>query len=126
MFQDQPANAARLEDAGVALGLNIYTFTPEEVYQKLVLLLTQKRFAENAKWLKKVQQLSDGASRAADWIEYALKVGWKHLIPLDEELGFIVGNSYDIKAAALLIVMLVAYLFLKIMKHFLYQKQKRE
>lgn len=124
MFQDQPAHAARLYDAGVALGLDIYTFTPKDVYKKLVLLLTDKKFAENAKWLSKVQKLSNGASRAADLIEYALKVGWKHLIPLDEQLGFIIANSYDIKAVALLILMLIVYFFSKLLK--IYKKQKQD
>lgn len=72
---DQPAMAARLEHAGVALRGSFWNSTPEALRQLVNRVLSEPHFRERANQLRQALGRTGGASHAADLIEAMPRTG---------------------------------------------------
>jgi rhamnosyltransferase subunit B len=66
---DQPDNAFRAVRLGVARTLSMSAYTPDAATESLRVLLSEARYAQNARNAAQQIQQEHGAARAADWIE---------------------------------------------------------
>ena len=57
------------------------TFTSENVTNVVRTITENKKYAEQAKKLRRIFQFAGGAKRAADLVEFYAEVGYDHLIP---------------------------------------------
>jgi UDP:flavonoid glycosyltransferase YjiC (YdhE family) len=113
-FGDQPGNAVRLVEAGAGLKLEIDSFTPEDVSQKLQQLLTDNKYTQNMKKLHRIAMYNGGAKKAADAIELDMDVGIDHLITITDQFSFIEIGNYDIKCIALIITCSIVWLLYRV------------
>jgi UDP:flavonoid glycosyltransferase YjiC (YdhE family) len=113
-FGDQPGNAVRLVEAGAGLKLEIDSFTPEDVSQKLQQLLTDNKYTQNMKKLHRIAMYNGGAKKAADAIELDMDVGVDHLATITDQFSFIEINDYDIKGIALIIICTIAWVMFRL------------
>jgi MGT family glycosyltransferase len=72
---DQPAMAARLEQAGVALRGSFWKSTPEGLRKLVNRVLTEPRFRQRGDELRQALSRTGGAAHAADLIEEMLRTG---------------------------------------------------
>ena len=72
---DQPAMAARLEHAGVALRGSFWKSTPEGLRKLVNRVLTEPHFRQRADELRQALSQTGGAAHAADLIEAMLRTG---------------------------------------------------
>ncbi|CAB9527665.1 UDP-glucuronosyltransferase [Seminavis robusta] len=109
LFFDQPNNAHRLEEAGVALKLHFREerVTAATVAARLTKLTSDPSFAHNLERQYQINKRSGGVAKAIDLIEDALL--WdgnlSHLIPVTERATFFQRTNLDLY---LLIVLLAA------------------
>ncbi|XP_066277196.1 UDP-glucuronosyltransferase 1A5-like [Branchiostoma lanceolatum] len=74
---DQPGNAARMVARGVGVSLNHFTLTTDELYQAIMQVITDKRYAERAGVLSRLyrDQPQPPMERLVWWIEHVIKHG---------------------------------------------------
>ena len=100
LFFDQPNNAHRLTEAGVALNLHFReeSVTAAKVASRLSRLTTEPSFAYNLERQYQISVRAGGIGRAADLLEDILL--WKgnldHLIPVTERAGFFQRTNADL------------------------------
>jgi len=111
LFFDQPNNAHRLEEAGVALKLHFReeSITAAKVASRLQRLTSEPNFAHNLNRQYQINERAGGVKKAADLLEDVLL--WNgnvdHLIPVNERVSFVQRTNADLY---FLIVVLAALL----------------
>ncbi|ETV91454.1 hypothetical protein H310_13995 [Aphanomyces invadans] len=83
---DQPDVAARVVDAGAGLVLDKTHFTAEEVRQKVLTLLRNASFAQNAVRVGAALRSAGGIKRVTEILESTLQHGTHHLTTVDLKL----------------------------------------
>ena len=100
LFFDQPNNAHRLEEAGVALKLHFReeTVTANTIASKLHKLTTDPSFQRNLNRQYQISRRSGGVKRAADLLEDVLLLDGNldHMIPIDEKVGLFTRTNLDL------------------------------
>lgn len=100
LFFDQPNNAHRLEEAGVALKLHFREehVTRSKIASRLNRLTSDPAFAENLNRQYQINQRAGGVSKAVDLLEDVLL--WEgnvdHLIPITERVSFFQRTNADL------------------------------
>ncbi|XP_030763773.1 UDP-glucuronosyltransferase 1-5-like [Sitophilus oryzae] len=115
VFGDQPANADKCVNKGIAEMVNIYDFTEEEFRIKLSMLLTTSSYKSNIIQQGKIvrDQPLPAVDTAIFWIEYVIRhKGASHLQPATLTLPFYQYHLLDVY----LFVAFVLYLFIYISK----------
>ena len=111
LFFDQPNNAHRLTEAGVALPLHFReeSITAAKVASRLSRLTTEPSFAYNLERQYQISVRAGGIGRAADLLEDSLL--WKgnldHLIPVTERAGFFQRTNADLLVLFLTVLICV-------------------
>ena len=111
-FGDQPANAIRVQDAGVALKIDHKTMTADELCHKIRHLVYDPEVRANVDRLQRIYHLTtDGATRGADVVERAAYVGTQHLIPYRErrDVSAVIRYNLDVYALGVGVVALLLY-----------------
>ena len=109
---DQPSNAMRLQDNGVAVKVEHQTVTADELCRAMRHLVYDKQVRANVDRLQQIYHLAtDGAARGADIVERAAYVGTQHLIPYRErkDVSWIIRYNVDVYAIGVGIAALVVY-----------------
>jgi glucuronosyltransferase len=115
VFADQPQNAFRLVELGVAEQMSIVNFTETELYENI------KNMLENPKYQKKVKSISTAfkdrlqtpLEESVYWIEWFLRHPKADLQGPSSELNIFVRHSIDVYITLFLGLALFLYLTLK-------------
>jgi len=122
LFFDQPNNAHRLEEAGVALKIHFReeTITAAKVASRLSRLTTDPNFAHNLERQYQISVRSGGVSKAADLLEDVLLLNGNvdHLIPISERAGFLQRTNFDLVLLVLILVASVVYTFWPVIQQY--------
>lgn len=118
-FGDQPSNAMKLKDNGLAL----YTFddelTRDTIKSQVLQLLTDTSFVENLVKHHKMNRFGyPSEKQAADVVELELLVGSAHLQGIDEKSPLYVNYGLDLLAFGLSLLFAIIYINVKILKLF--------
>lgn len=118
-----PQNILKVYQLGIAEYVDFHSFTIDELRDKLLSVLEKPQYSENVKRLSNVfrDQKDSPLERAVWWIEWALRNPQTndYKCPVNE-LGQIIGNSYDLVA---LIVFVATLICLWILRKLLYLLQ---
>lgn len=100
LFFDQPNNAHRLEEAGVALKLHFREeqVTRSAIASRLSRLTSEPAFAENLNRQYQINQRAGGVPKAVDLLEDVLLLegNMDHLIPITERVSFFQRTNADL------------------------------
>ncbi|XP_002732073.1 UDP-glucuronosyltransferase 2B31-like [Saccoglossus kowalevskii] len=102
---DQAENIGRLVNKGMAIALNLHSFSEDDVYNAVKKVIEDSRYKENAARLSSIQKdtpMSPGDT-AVFWIEHILKFGGDHLKPASLQLNFVQYFLLDIVAFVLVV-----------------------
>lgn len=117
---DQLSNMAYAEASGFAKSLDWKTFTAESLLDEIHLILSDRRYKENAVRLSRLlkDQPQSSVERAVYWIEYVIRhKGAPHLKSSAGDLNFMQYFMLDVIAViglVLLIILGLLYVFLRI------------
>ena len=111
-FGDQPGNAVRLQDNGVAIKVDQQSVTAAEVCHAMRHLVYSPTVRAAVDRLQLVSHLAvDGARRGADVVERAAYVGTAHLLPYRErkDVSWLVRYNVDVYAVGACMLLLATY-----------------
>lgn len=116
VFGDQPQNAFRLRELGVAERMSIVNFTETELYDNI------KNMMENPKYQKKVKSISTAfrdrlqtpLEESVYWIEWFARHPEADLQGPSAELNIFVRHSIDVYITLFVIIAIFVYLDVKI------------
>ena len=111
-FGDQPSNAMRLQDNGIAVKVDHRTVTADELCRAMRHLVYDGQVRVNVDRLQRIYHLTtDGATRGADVVERAAYVGTHHLIPYRErsDVSVVIRYNIDVYAIGGAVVAVVVY-----------------
>ena len=111
-FGDQPANAARLKDAGVSLTIDYKRVSDGQLCHAMRYLVYDQQVRDNVDRIQQIYHLArDGAARGADVVERAAYVGTAHLIPYRErkDVSAIIRYNLDVYAIVGGVLLLLVY-----------------
>ncbi|XP_031638676.1 UDP-glucuronosyltransferase 2C1-like [Contarinia nasturtii] len=117
---DQKQNLMKTKRLGISEGVDYFSLSKAELKKTLHKVLEDPLYSINAlKWSAKFRdQKEKPLDRAVWWIEWLLRnPDCDHLKSPVLQLGFIVGNSYDIIAFIILLVTVILIISLKIFGH---------
>jgi glucuronosyltransferase len=116
VFGDQPQNAFRFENLGVAERMSIVNFTETELYDNI------KKLMENPKYQQKMKSISTAfrdrlqtpLEESVYWIEWFLRHPEADLQGPSSELNIFVRHSIDVYFTLFLVVLVLLYLEVKL------------
>lgn len=116
IFADQPQNSLRLKNLGVGETLFIDNFTEDELYE------TIKKMLEDPSYKKKIDALSaafrdkpqTALETATFWVEWLLRHPDIDTKSPTVNMGFMTRNSYDLIAFLTIVILIMIYLWIKI------------
>ncbi|XP_063703722.1 UDP-glucosyltransferase 2-like [Culicoides brevitarsis] len=128
-FADQRRNAVGIVNRGTGVRLDVFTLTKEKFKAALLDVLLNPKYTQNAKSRARVfqDQMEKPIDRAIYWLEWAMRHGEDMQViqsPV-KELGWFVGNGYDVMLFGLLIVLVGSWALLKTCKVFCCGRKKR-
>ncbi|XP_002734596.1 UDP-glucuronosyltransferase 2B31-like, partial [Saccoglossus kowalevskii] len=111
---DQAENVGRLVDKGMAIAIDLQSFSEDDVYNAVKRVIEDPRYKDNAARLSSIQRDTPmpPGDTAVYWIEHILKFGGDHLKPASLQLNLIQYYLLDI-ALFLLAVAAIATIILK-------------
>ena len=124
VFGDQPYNAARIQEKGFGISLNIVDFTQDDLDEAISELLHNSVYKQN---ITKASELFKSryfrpAQRAAWWIDHVVTFGSQHLHSAVFDLPFYQFLMIDVWVGvigSLLLICFSIYLVLKCSMHLL-------
>lgn len=127
LFFDQPNNAHRLEEAGVALKLHFReeAVIAPKVASKLKQLTSEISFQHNLDRQFQISQRSGGVTRAADLLEDVLLLdgNMSHMIPITERVGLFTRTNLDL---FVVLATLLGFLIFQTYKYIRRRKEQQE
>ena len=117
IFGDQPYNARRTQSKGVAITMNIHTFSADDLADTIL------HMAGNNSYQTKIEKLSriyrsrpmSAKQRAVYWIEHVLEYGGDHLMSSALDMPWYEYLMLDIAALIITIMIIIIWIFYKLL-----------
>nr|XP_060637371.1 UDP-glucuronosyltransferase 2A1-like isoform X3 [Anolis sagrei ordinatus] len=116
MFADQPDNVAHMRAKGMAVELNMYTMTAQDLVDAVNAVIHNKTYKENAVRLSQIHhdQPMKPLDRAVFWIEFVMRhKGAKHLRVAAHDLTWYQYHCLDVIAFLISCVALFMFIVVK-------------
>ncbi|KAG5871832.1 hypothetical protein JTB14_036484 [Gonioctena quinquepunctata] len=114
---DQPYNVRKLQDFGIAIGLDHKTMTKDQLKKAILEVAENKKYRERVQDAKAIltDQPMKGVEKAVWWIEYVIRhKGAKHLRSSAADMSFFEYFLVDVFAFLLLCVSIFIYTVVKV------------
>ena len=106
---DQPYNAKRTESKGIAITMNIHTFTTDELTDNILRIETNTSYHTKIKKLSRIyhSRPMSAKQRAVYWIEHVLEHGGEHLMSAALDMQWYEYLMVDIAALVLIVILAI-------------------
>ncbi|XP_074037450.1 UDP-glucosyltransferase 2 isoform X2 [Leptinotarsa decemlineata] len=116
---DQPYNVRKLEEFGIAIGLNPGTMTKDQFKRAILEVAGNKKYKERVREAKAIltDQPMKGVEKAVWWIEYVIRhKGAKHLRSPAADLSFFEYFLVDVALFFVFCALLLTYVVVKMIR----------
>ena len=122
LFADQPYNAKRTESKGIAITMNIHTFTADELTDNILRVVTNTSYHTKIKKLSRIyhSRPMSAKQRAVYWIEHVLEHGGEHLMSVALDMPWYEYLMLDIAALAITMMIVIVMVLYKALTATLY------
>ena len=117
LFGEQPYNAERTEAKGIAITMDIHTFTAEKMADNVLQIVTNTSYNTKMNKLSRIfhSRPMTAKQRAVYWIEHVLEHGGEHLMSVALDMPWYEYLMLDIAALAITIIVLIIMVLYKIL-----------
>ena len=114
---DQPYNAKRTESKGIAITMNIHTFTADELTDNILRIVTNTSYQTKIEKLSKIyhSRPMSAKQRAVYWIEHVLEHGGEHLMSAALDMAWYEYLMLDIAALVFIVMLAIIMVLYKIL-----------
>ena len=135
IFGDQPYNARRTQSKGVAITMNVHTFSADDLTKNILHMASNNSYQTKIEKLSKIYRSRpmSAKQRAVYWIEHVLEYGGDHLMSSALDMPWYEYLMLDIAALIITIMIIIICIFYKLLSMTIYRlafsyksKQKKE
>ena len=119
LFGDQTYNCLRIAKKGMGIKMDTFSFPPGALVKSINEVISEESYSNAAKHLSRIfrDQPMTPIQRTTYWLEHIMTYGSSHLFPVTAELPWYQLWCLDILALFLVIGIIVAYVFVKVVKY---------
>ena len=109
MFAEQGWNCGRAEHKGIALCLDLLTFTADQLHDYTVELIENATYRANIRRLSEIRrdEPMNGCQKAGHWISHVIKYGSQHLRSPAFDLSILQFLMFDLLGVTLMIIVAI-------------------